>query len=95
MQRRPVIRMSVNQSKTTISAESMDDLLAWLRRALYISQVMGLRCRAMHSSFSLATIILVHIFVRSDKLAGGSKFQSLKRLLMDSMYLRTVADREL
>jgi hypothetical protein len=57
--------------------------------------VIGLRCRAMHSSFSLATIILVHMFVRSYRSAGGSKLRSLKRVLMDSTYSRTVADREL
>jgi hypothetical protein len=56
---------------------------------------MGLCCQAMHSSFSLATIILVHIFVRLDKLAGGSKFRSLKRVLMDLTYPRTMADQEL
>ena len=63
--------------------------------ALKISWVIGLRCLAMYSSFSLTTIILVHIFVRFDRSAGGSKLQSLNSMLMDSMYPLTVADREL
>ncbi len=78
-----------------VLTESMGDLFAWSIRVLKISRVMGLCCRAMHSSFSLAMIIFVHMFVRSDRSAGGSKFQSLNKLLIALTYPRTVADQEL
>ncbi len=35
------------------------------------------------------------MFVQSDRSAGGSKLQSVKRVLIDSTYPRTVANREL
>ena len=73
----------------------MGDFFACSISALKISRVIGLRCLAMHSSFSLAKIILVHIFVLSDSLAGGSIFFILNNILMDSIYPQTVADREL
>ena len=69
-----MILTRINQSVTTASAESMGDFFACSISALKISRVIGLRCLAMHSSFSLAKIILVHIFVLSDSLAGGSIF---------------------
>jgi hypothetical protein len=40
---------------------------------------MGLCCQAVHSSFSLAMIIFVHMFVRSDRLAGGGKVSKLEQ----------------
>ena len=64
-------------------------------KALNISRVIGLRWCVIHSSFSLAMIIRVHMFVQLDKSAGGSKFRSLNRILIALTYPRTVADQEL
>ena len=90
-----MILMRINQSATTVLAESMGDFFACSFSVLKIPRVIGLRCLAMHSSFSLATIILVHIFVRSNRSLGGSKLRSLNSMFMDSTYPRTVADQEL
>ncbi len=45
--------------------------------------------------FFLATNIFVHMFVWSDRLAGGSKLRNLNRMLKDLTCPWTVADWEL
>jgi hypothetical protein len=87
--------MSVNQSTTTVLSESMGNFFASSKRAENISRMIGLHCRAIFSSLSLARMIFVHMLELSNKLAGMSRLQSRNKVLIASTYPRTVAEQEL
>jgi hypothetical protein len=76
--------MRINLSATTALVESMGDLFAFSISALKISRVIGLRCLAMHSSFSLAVIIFENMFVQSVKLAGALNWRGVNKVLIAS-----------
>ncbi len=78
----PVTLMRVNQSAITVSGESISDLLPSVFRAANSSRVMGLRCLAIFSSFSLPEINIVQILFLSRKFAGIGKLRRQKSMLM-------------
>ena len=84
----PVTLMKVNQSATTVSGESISDLLPSVFRAANISCVMGLCCLAIFSSFPLPEINIVQIFFRSRKSAGIGKLRRQKGMYELALWVR-------